>query len=122
MTFISIAQAANGLRTICDLSANFVPAFIVAIYAILSGALALTWRCNSSPTVFIGFAGFLAVLYLFFVFGTIPQMDSEKWIHNYEEEDASSFGMQFISSLGFTMVFTHGISAAFLLCDKTPEV
>jgi hypothetical protein len=123
MSFYSIFNAASALRSLFGYNSPVVtPFFMVLIYAILSAALVLMWRKNSFPFVFMGFSVFLALLYLLFVFGTIPQMDSEKWMNNYEEEDAPSFGMQFISGMGRALAFSHGLSAAFLLCDKVSEV
>jgi amino acid transporter len=122
MTFVAVVNAANAMRILFDLPPLSIIIVMLAIYPILGGTLALTWRGNSLPTVFMGFAVFLALLYLLFVFGTIPQMDSAKWLHNYEEEDALSFGMQFLSSLSYTVMLTRGFSAAFLLCDKVKEV
>jgi hypothetical protein len=95
--------------------------FVVSIYFFLSAALAFTWKMNSLPTVFIGFAIFLALLYCTWLGCTIPQMDSEMW-HNYDREDEPSFGTQFQSSLFTPLMMTHGLSAAFLLSDKTAEV
>jgi amino acid transporter len=122
MTFLSVGWAANALRSALYLAPVFIPIFGFSIYAILAVTLSFASRRNSLPTVFIGFAVFMAVVYLVFVFGTIPQMDSEKWLNNYEEEDAPSFGVQFLSSLTYALFLTRGFSAAFLLCDKVAEV
>ena len=91
MTFIKTARAASILRDILNVPPFAVPLFMLAIYPIIGGALALTWRWNALPTVLMGFAVSLAMLYLLFIFSTIPEMDSDKWMNNYDKEDAPSF-------------------------------
>jgi amino acid transporter len=123
MAFIAIAYAGNLLRYALQIDRAYTALFAIAFYVVISSALAFTFRGNSLPTVFVGFSLFLAILYLTFVFGTIPQMDPEKWLNNHDQDGVvPSFGLQFLSALDYTLVFTQGINTAFLLCDKTAEV
>ena len=125
MAFFAIIMSSNNIRVVLGLDLVYTGCFTAVIYILLGITLAFTWRKSSLPSIFIGCAGFLFVLYLLFVLITIPQMDSERWMHNYdkeEQEDELSFGVQFISSVAYTLPLTRGFPAAFLLCDKVAEV
>jgi hypothetical protein len=125
MTFISVFYSGKIIRCFLSMASDGALQFVypVSLYVVLGSTIAYTWKKgNALPAIFIGSAVLLAILYLLFVFCTIPQMDTEKWIHNNEKEDELSFGMQFMISLEWSLMFTHGINVAFLLCDKVPEV
>jgi hypothetical protein len=122
MTFLAIGY--SGI-TLCDLLAInqtvFCPLFICAVYSIFGVALASTFQLL--PAAFGGLSILLVLLYLAFVLCTASQMDSDKWLNNYDSDAAiPSFGLQFLSSLDFTLLLTQGLSTAFLFCDKTAEV
>jgi amino acid transporter len=122
-TFISLGLAATGFASLFDFPPVFRILFMLLLNVLIGATLAFTWKKSSLPKLFIGFAGFLAVLLLLFIFVTIPQMDFEKYTNNFdEEEDETSFGWQILYSMFSIEVFANGIKASFLLCDTVAVV
>lgn len=121
MSFAAIFITANSIHECIGLHASFDAVLVPSIYVVLGAALTYTWKKTSLPALFVGSAALLVLIYFLFMLSTAPQMNAKRWMHNYGG-DVPSFGQQFLSALEVPILFTRGLSAAFLLCNSVAEV